>query len=629
MTTTTSPAAERMEFKTEVKQLLNLVVHSLYTKNEIFLRELVSNAADAIDKLRFEGLTNHALLDDGGNAFKIELIPDESAGTLTIRDNGIGMDRAAVVDHLGTIAKSGTATFLKRLQESDAKNRPELIGQFGVGFYSAFMVADRVTVVSRLAGTPADQGVRWESDGQGEFSIEQVDKPPRGTDVFVHLKEDAKEFLKDFRLREIVKRYSDFIEHPIELVTTKDGTETRDTLNSQKAIWLRPKSEVKDEEYNSFYKSVSHDFEDPLATIHYSAEGATEFRALLFVPKRRPFDMMWRELKPGVALYVRRVLIQPESEDLLPRYLRFVKGVVDSADLPLNVSRETLQHNPVLAKIRTNLVNRVLKTLEDLKNSEYDAKYVPFYNEFGLLLKEGVTDWSNRERVADLLLFESTKTEKGELTTLEKYVAGMGVGQTEIYYLSGDSREAIEHSPLLERFRADGKEVLLLSEPADEFVVDTLREYKGKKLVAVDRADAEEKMDDLKQHEETFKGLLGLMKEKLGADVKDVRLTARLTDSAAVLVNDAGAMPPQMERMLRQMGRGAEVPATKKILELNPAHPTVQAVQKLHERNATDPRAEQYGRLLYEQAVVAAGEKLNDPAGFAKRVNELIVKTAE
>ncbi len=627
MSTTDAPAtpAERMEFKTEVKQLLNLVVHSLYTKPEIFLRELLSNSADAIDKLRFEALTTPELT-EGQTDYKIELIPDEAAKTLTIRDNGIGMDRATIVDHLGTIAKSGTAAFMKRLKETDAANRPELIGQFGVGFYSAFMVADRVTVTTRLAGTPAEQGARWVSEGQGEFSIEPVDKTSRGTDVVLHMKEDALEFLKDWRLREIVKRYSDFVEHPIELVQTKDDKESRDILNSRKAIWLKPKSEVKEEEYNSFYKSISHDFDDPLATIHYAVEGATEFRALLFVPKRRPFDMMWRELKPGVSLYVRRVLIQPESEDLLPRYLRFIKGVVDSADLPLNVSRETLQHNPILTKIRTNLVNRAIKTLEDLKTNEYDAKYVAFFQEFGLLLKEGVSDFPNRERVADLLLFSSTKTEAGKFTSLDKYIAAMGVEQKDIYYLSGESREAVEHSPLLERYRAEDKEVLLLTEPADEFVVDTLREYKGKKLVAIDLADADDNKDELKQHEESYKGLLSMLKDKLGAAVKDVRLTTRLKDSAAVLVTDAGAMSPHIERLMRQMGRGNEVPESKRILELNPTHPAVQAVQALYEKDANDPRVEAYGSLLHDQAAIAAGEKLSDPTSFAKRVNDLITK---
>jgi molecular chaperone HtpG len=628
MSTTAAPSApEKMEFKTEVKQLLYLVVHSLYTKNEIFLRELISNAADAIDKLRFESLTKPELT-EGDADYKIELVPDESAGTLTIRDNGIGMDRDAIVDHLGTIAKSGTAAFMKKLKEADAANRPELIGQFGVGFYSAFMVADRVTVVSRLAGTNAGNAVRWESEGQGEFSVGNVEKPTRGTDITLHLKEDAKEFVKDYRIREIVKRYSDFVEHPIELVTTKDAKEERDTLNSRQAIWLKQKSQVKEDEYNSFYKSISHDFDDPLATIHYAAEGATEFKALLFIPKRRPFDMLWRELKPGAALYVRRVLIQPESEDLLPRYLRFVKGVVDSADLPLNVSRETLQHNPILAKIKNNLVNRVLKTLEDLKANEFDTKYLPFFNEFGLLLKEGVSDFSNRERVADLLLFASTKTEPGTFTSLDKYVASMGVGQTDIYYLSGESRESVEHSPLLEKYKSEGKQVLLLTEPADEFVVDTLREYKGNKLVAIDRVDTDENKDELKQHEDAYKGVLGVLKDKLGATVKEVRLTTRLKDSAAVLVSEAGAMSPHMERLFRQMGRGNEIPDTKKILELNPTHPAVQAVRSLHEKDAADPRVEAYGALLYDQAAIAAGEKVSDPTGFAKRVNELIAKNA-
>jgi molecular chaperone HtpG len=474
--------AERMEFKTELKQLLDLIIHSLYTKKEIFLRELISNAADAIDKARFEGLKNPDLL-EGDTNWRIKLSADKDKGTLTLSDNGIGMTREGVVQDLGTIARSGTKAFVENLKKADAKDRPELIGQFGVGFYSAFMVADRVTVVTRAAGASAE-AVKWESDGQGEFTIEPAERASRGTDVTLHLREDAKEFLDPCRLRQIVKQYSDFIEHPIVMDVQRGGEvdkkETKEeTFNSRQAIWLRNKSQVKPDEYNEFYKTLSRDFEDPLKVIHVSAEGGvTEFKALMFIPAHRPMDFFYREPKSGLDLYVKRVLITHECEDLLPTWLRFIKGVVDSADLPLNVSRETLQHHPLLAKIKSNLVNRVLKTLDEMKTGEYET-YVKFYKEFGPTLKEGIPqDWSNKEKIADLLLFESTKSKPGEYTTLTKYVETMPADQKEIHYLIGETREQIENSPYLESFKARGEEVLLLTEPIDEFVMTSLGEYK-------------------------------------------------------------------------------------------------------------------------------------------------------
>lgn len=412
--------AQTLEFKTELKQILDIIIHSLYSKKEIFLRELISNAADAIDKVRFESLTNGAVL-EGNSDWKIKLIPDEKAGTLTIRDNGVGMSRESIVENLGTIARSGTRQFLESLKQADVQNRPELIGQFGVGFYASFMVADKVTVISRMAGDKSDS-VKWESDGQGHYSVEPTLKETRGTDVILHLRDDAKEFLHRWRIRDIVKQYSDFIEHPIVMDAEKetDGKKTveEETLNSRKAIWLRNKIEVKPEEYNEFYKQITRDIDDPLKTIHIAAEGAMEFRALLYIPQHKPMDFFWREPKSGLQLYVRRVLISHECEELLPTYLRFVKGVVDSSDLPLNVSREMLQHNPILARIKTNLVNRVLKTLEEMKSGQYE-QYLKFYGEFGQILKEGLSqDWSNRQRLADLLLLESTRTEPGKYTTL-------------------------------------------------------------------------------------------------------------------------------------------------------------------------------------------------------------------
>lgn len=629
MTDTTTAAPQRMEFKTELKQLLDLIIHSLYTKREIFLRELISNAADAIDKARFESLTNPDLLQGNGD-WKIKLIPDETAGTLTLSDNGIGMSRESIVDNLGTIARSGTRAFVENLKQANAQNRPELIGQFGVGFYASFMVADRVTVLSRPAGGEGE-GVKWESDGQGEFTVEPFDKPTRGTDVILHLREDAKEFLTTYRLREIVKQYSDFIDHPIaiDVERERDGNKTteEETINSRTAIWLRSKSEVKQEEYDAFYKQVSRDFEPPLKTIHIAAEGAMEFRALMFIPAHRPLDwMMGPPPKSGLDLYVKRVLIQHQSEELLPSYLRFVKGVVDSSDLPLNVSRQTLQHNPLLARIQSNLVNRVLKTLDETRSTEPET-YLKFYKEFGELLKEGVgQDFANRQRLADLLLFESTKTEPGKHTTFEQYVSAMPVDQKEILYLIGESRGLIENSPYLEAFKAKGQQVLLLTDPIDEYVVSHLNEYKGKRLKAVDKGDVDgEGTEEQKQLAEQFKPTLEALKQKL-PEVKDVRLSHRLKESAACLVADQYAPTAHMERLLQRLGQGEASPAgaSKRTLELNPDHPAVQKLRQLWEANANDAKLETYARLLLDQATIAEGSTIKDPAGFARRVNELI-----
>ena len=628
MTTTAETAApQKMEFKTELKQLLDLIIHSLYTKKEIFLRELVSNAADAIDKARFESLTNPDLL-EGNSDWKIKLSADEAAGTLTISDNGIGMSRETVVENLGTIAKSGTRAFMENLKKSNAQDRPELIGQFGVGFYASFMAADKVTVLSRMAGELSD-GVKWESDGQGEFTVEPFEKPARGTDVILHLREDAKEFLKSFRLREIIKQYSDFIDHPIvmDVEKEKDGNKTteEETLNSRKAIWLRSKSEIKQEEYDAFYKQVARDFESPIKTIHVAAEGTMEFKALMFIPAHRPMDwMMGAQPKAGLDLYVKRVLIQHQCEELLPAYMRFVKGVVDSSDLPLNVSRETLQHNPVLARIKSNLVNRILKTLEEFKSTEYEA-YLRFYEEFSQLLKEGVgQDFSNRERLADLLLFSSTNTEKDKLTTLDQYVAAMKTEQTEIFYLIGESRSLIENSPYVESFKARGQDVLLLTDPIDEYLMSHLSEYKGKKFKAADKGDvAADSSDDEKKKAEEFKPLLESLKVKM-ADVKDVRLSHRLKESAAVLVSDEYAPSAHMERLMKRMGQPMESGAYKRTLELNPDHPTVQKLLALFKTDANDPKIAQYGHLLLDQATIAEGSAINDPAAFARRINALI-----
>jgi len=632
MTVAQSDPSEKLEFKTELKQLLDLIVHSLYTKKDIFLRELISNAADAIDKLRFESLKDPSLA-EGDTHWKIKLIPDEKAGTITISDNGIGMTRDSIVENLGTIAKSGTRAFLQSLKEANAQDRPELIGQFGVGFYSSFMVADRVTVISRAAGKEF-QAVKWESEGEGTFTVGPAEKATRGTDVILHLRDDAKEFLTPWRLRDIVKRYSDFIEHPIvlDVEKEKDGTKTIDeeTLNSRQAIWLRPKSQIKEEEYAAFYRQISRDGGDPLKTIHVAAEGAMEFRALLFIPEKRGFDWMTGpEKKSSIDLYVRRVLITHDCEEVIPPYLRFVRGVVDSADLPLNVSRETLQHNPLLAKIKSNLVNRILKTLEEMKDTEYD-KYLKFCEEFGAYLKEGAgQDYANRERLADLLLFQSTKTESGKYTTLAKYLEQMPAEQKEIYYLIGESRALIEGSPYLEAFKAKGQEVLLLTDPVDEFLVASLHAYKEKPLHAADRGDlpkdaaSEEK---LKAETEQYKTLVEKLKPHV-PEVKEIRLSARLKESAACLVADDSGISAHMERLLGRMGRGSEIPESKRILELNPDHPVVKGMQAIVDGKGDESQLPTIARVLYDLAVIAEGSRIQDPAGFSRRINELLVAT--
>jgi molecular chaperone HtpG len=624
---------ETLEFKAELKQLLHLITHSLYSDREIFLRELISNASDAINKVRFDALANEDKL-EGNTNWKIKLTPDEKSGTLTISDNGIGMSRQEVIDNLGTVAQSGTKAFLEAAKQAGRTGEtPGLIGQFGVGFYSAFMVADKVTVVTRPAGTASD-ATKWESDGQGTYSLEATEKPSRGTDVILHLKEDAKDFLNPWKVRALVRKFSDFLEHPVVMDVEKEvkgeGEETKkeiveETLNSRKAIWLRNKSEVKPEEYEEFYKSLAHDTEPPADVIHYAAEGKTEFRVLCFVPSRKPFGFDYEEPVAGLRLYVQRVLIMDRCEQVLPTYLRFVKGVVDSADLPLNVSRELLQQNPLLEVIQKSVVKNILDTLAGMKNIEFD-KYRTFYSGFGTVLKEGLTrDWNNREKIADLLLFESANTEPGKLTTLVEYVEKMPSDQTDIAYLIGETAEQLRHSPYLEAFRAKGQDVLLLTDPIDEFAFPQLGEYKGKRLVAADRGEAAGAGEVPAGTKEKFEPLLKWIKEKL-PEVSEVRLTNRLTESAACLVADVYGLSAHMERLMERMGRDTNL--TKRVLELNPNHPAVEVVRALHEKSASDTRLESYVRLLYEQAVIAEGSKVADPVAFAKRVNDLIARDA-
>lgn len=628
----TESSVERLSFKSELRQVLHLITHSLYSHKEIFLRELISNASDAINKIRFNSLNNEALLEDDKD-WKVRLIADKDNATLTVSDNGVGMSRATIVDQLGTIAKSGTKEFLDTLKQADASSRPELIGQFGVGFYSAFMVADKVTVRSRLAGEPINQGVEWTSDGQGEYTVMQIEKLGRGTEVILHLKEEEHEFLDSWRLRQVVKEFSDFIEYPVVMDvehTHDDKKEIQEeTLNSMKALWLRPKSDVSPDEYNAFYRQISNDFTDPAKVIHYTGEGLTEFKVLLFIPAKRPFDLMFGDPKVGPRLYIQRVQIMEHCEALLPAYLRFVRGVVDCADLPLNVSREILQQNKTLERIRKNIVKRIFQTLEEMKKEEFDS-YVTFFKELGVLFKEGLAqDHENKETIASLVVYESVKTEPGKFLSLDAYVDAMPPGQEEIYFLTGESRGVLENTPYLEVFKDRGWDVLFLTEPIDEFVIPYLTEYRGKKLKAADRGDiTPDEVTKVKSEEmdKTFRGLLDTLKANLN-DVRDVRLSTRLKESASCLVSDDSGMGANMERIMQRMGQGEGGAETgRRILELNADHPLVQGLQKLHADNANDPRIENIGRLLYEQAVISEGSKLKDPVGFAKRVNDLLVR---
>ena len=613
---------ETREFKTELKQLLHIITHSLYSHRDIFLRELISNASDAVNKARFDSLDNDDKL-EGDKDWKIRLGVDKEAGTLTVSDNGIGMDREGAVENLGTIAKSGTRAFLETLKSQEGKARPELIGQFGVGFYSAFMVADKVTVYSRTAGSPAD-GVRWESDGQGEFTLEPFEKPRRGTDVVLHLKDDAKQYLEEWELKSLVKKFSDFVEHPVvmDVEEEQEGgekTTKEEVLNSRKALWLRHKNEVTPEEYEAFYSQISGDHEKPAKVLHYLIEGGNEYRALLFIPAKKPYSFDWEEPK-GVRLYIQRVLIMESCEGLLPPYLRFVRGVVDSTDLPLNISRELLQQNPVLERIQKNLVRNVLDALEGMKNTE-EEKYRAFYQQFRQFIKQGISqDYANRTKLADLMLLESMNTEKGKFTTLREYAEKMPESQKEIHYLIGENRDILDNSPLLEGYKARGEDVLLLTDPADEFAIPSLYEYQKKPLKAIDQADAKD--DTPVEGAEAFEPLLKRLKELL-PEVKSVRLSKRLEDSAAVLVAEAGGHGAHFERLMQRMGRETHDIGPQRVLELNPKHAIVAMLRDLP---ADSPKLELVGRLLYDQAVVAEGSKVLNPKAFAARINELILK---
>jgi molecular chaperone HtpG len=618
----------KRKFKSELSEILNIITHSLYSHTEVFLRELISNASDAIDKVRYEGLNNDSVFEDNKD-WKIKLAVDKDAGTVTISDNGIGMDKDAIIEHLGTIAKSGTKAFLESAKDAKSKSLPELIGQFGVGFYSAFMVADKVTVLSRMAGDPSS-GVKWQSDGKGEYTVRPEEKETRGTDVILHLKEESKEYLDDYKLRSVVKDYSDFIEYPVVIDVEKetDGeiSTEEETLNSQIALWLRDKDEVSEEDHTNFYKQISNDFEAPAKAIHYLGEGFTEFNVLLYIPKQKPFDLQFGDVKFGPRLYIKRVLVMENCEALLPPYLRFVKGVVDCPDLPLNVSREMLQDNPLLGRIKKNLVKNVLKTLAEMKDESYDD-YVNWFNQMGEILKEGLAqDFENRETIADLILFESINTERGKFTTLSDYVEAMPEGQNDIYYLTGEHRAHIENAPYLEVFKDKGWDVLLLTDPVDEFILQTFNEYKEHPLKAADKGELESDIEvDDSELKQEFLPLFESLRQTLDA-VTEVRLSKRLKNSPSCLVGEEGAMGAHMERIMQQLGKADEIPTPERILELNPEHAVVKALKNIHASNPNDPKVENYGKLLYEQAVIAEGSPLENPSEFVQRINELLLK---
>ena len=631
-------SVEKFEFRTEVKQLLDLMVHSLYSHKEVFLRELISNASDAIDRARYEALQDSAVLENE-TGWRIRLTVDKDAGTLTVSDNGIGMTKEEAVEALGTIAHSGTKEFLSALQSKEVKDNPELIGQFGVGFYSSFMVADRIVVLSRKAGGRADEAVRWESTGDGVFTVDGAEKAGKGTDVTLHLKEEGKEYLAEWELKRIVKKYSDFIEHPVVMEVEKEieselekGQKVKvkedETLNSMKAIWLRDKSAVSEEEYNEFYKHISHDFFEPAKVIHYKAEGAYEFSALLYIPSKAPFNILYKDYKVGPTLYVKRVQIMDHCEDLIPPYLRFVRGVIDSSDLPLNVSREMLQNNKLVETIRTSIIKKVIEVLGEMRKDDY-GKYREFHSEFGRILKEGIHyDFQRREAIADLLLFPSTTTEENKLTTLQDYVDRMKEGQDAIYYITGTSLKDIMKSPYLEAFREKGLEVLIFLDDIDDFVMGALT-FKEKRLKSVLKGDIDldkEEKAEKKEDEKKYVKLLELIKDSLKEDVKDVRFSGRLTDSPCCLVGDEDDIDPQMEKLLKAMGQA--VPENRKILEINQGHPLLIAMNDLFEKDPGSGQLKEYIELLYDQALVLQGSPPKDPAAFSRIVARLMVEAS-
>jgi molecular chaperone HtpG len=637
---TVKAAKETLEFQTEARQILHLMTHSLYSNKEIFVRELISNASDACDKLRFEALAD-AELYQGDTDLKITVDFDKEAKTVTIRDNGIGMTRDEVVENIGTIASSGTRKFLEKLTGDQAKDS-QMIGQFGVGFYSSFIVADKVTLTTRRAGHAEDDAVRWESDGQGSFTLENVKKETRGTEVVLHLKDDEIEFADNFRLRHIIKQYSDHISLPVMMLKTdfkdEDDAEKEDKkdkkeaapeyerVNSAAALWARDRKDVKDEEYKEFYKHVSMDFEDPLAWVHSKVEGNQSYTSLLYIPRKAPFDLYDREHKRGIKLYVKRIFIMDDADQLMPTYLRFVKGVIDSDDLPLNVSREILQKNKVIDRIRGASVKKILGLLETMAKDQPED-YALFWKTFGQAMKEGpIEDYGNKERIAKLLRFSSTETGSEEQTvSLDDYVSRMKEGQDKIYYITADNFKAAKNSPHLEVFRKKGIEVLLLSDRVDEWLVSHLTEFEEKQLQSVargdlDLGDADDKDEKAAQEkaDKDYVEVIERMKKTLDDTISDARVSQRLTDSPSCLVLGANDMTPQMQQIMQAAGQ--YVPKSKPVLELNPSNALVQKLRDIKD----DVEFNDWSHLLFEQAQLAAGEQLDDAAEFVKRVNRLL-----
>lgn len=648
---TFSAQAETLSFEAEVKQLLSLVAHSLYSNPEIFLRELISNASDAADKLRYAGLSDGALYENDSQ-LKIWVDFNKQQSTVTVRDNGIGMTREEVIENLGTIAKSGTRAFREMLEGKQAGADSQLIGQFGVGFYSTFVVADKVVVRTRHAGMQADQGVMWESDGQGEYTVKNIQYPARGTEVVLHLKKESEEFLDEFRLRNIIAKYSDHIVLPIvmkkqetfenkaQAKTSKEAMDEKteiivpeeEVVNRASALWTLPRSEIKDEQYQDLYKHIAHDFENPLAWTHNKVEGKLEYTNLLYIPARAPFDLWHREYQRGLKLYVKRVFIMDDSEHFMPTYLRFIKGIIDSNDLPLNISRELLQSNQVIEKIRSGCVKRVLDLLEKLAADEPEV-YAKFWKEFGAVIKEGPgEDFANKDRIAKLLRFASTyQTDEIQSTSLVDYVSRMQNDQDKIYYLTADSYLNAKNSPLLEVFRKKGIEVLLLSDRVDEWLMAHLTEFEGKKLQSIskgkldlDKTENKEEQDQQEAKAATFSDFIAQIKTALDDQVKDVRLTHRLVDSPSCVVFDDNELSGHMQRLLKATGQA--VPESKPILELNPDHPLLLKLQN----NAQDSqKTADWAHILLSQALLAEGEQLSNPAGFVKRLNQLLVQAVE
>ncbi|TCD19028.1 molecular chaperone HtpG [Pseudomonas sp. IC_126] len=624
---------ETLGFQTEVKQLLHLMIHSLYSNKEIFLRELISNASDAADKLRFEALAKPELL-EGGADLKIRVTFDKDAKTVTLEDNGIGMNRDDVITHLGTIAKSGTADFMKHLT-GDQKKDSHLIGQFGVGFYSAFIVADQVEVFSRRAGTPAEEGVYWSSKGEGDFEVATIEKAERGTRIVLHLKSGEEEFADGWRLRNIIKKYSDHIALPIELPKELHGEEEDkpaepewETVNRASALWTRPRTEVKDEEYQEFYKHVGHDFENPLAWSHNKVEGKLEYTSLLYVPGRAPFDLYQREAPKGLKLYVQRVFIMDQADEFLPLYLRFIKGVVDSNDLSLNVSREILQKDPVIDSMKSALTKRVLDMLDKLAKDKPED-YKNFWKQFGQVLKEGpAEDFANKEKIAGLLRFASTQDASGEQSvSLADYLGRVKEGQDKVYFLTGESYAQVKSSPHLEVFRKKGIEVLLLTDRIDEWLTSYLTEFDGKQFVDVARGDLDlgklDSEEDKKAQEEVAKakeGLVERLKCALGDAVAEVRVSHRLTDSPAILAIGEQDLGLQMRQILEASGQ--KVPESKPIFEINPQHPLIEKL----DAEPDEDRFADLSHILFDQAALAAGDSLKDPASYVQRLNKLLVE---